>query len=142
MWEWFIANGVWILVALIIGLMLFLALKRWGERIIRKAVPEQFHKQLEGTLQLVNRVILGIGGLLIVLGVVAVTMSSLGTDFTPALGTLGNWLLEHGVRIFIIIGIAYLVYKLVGALTPRLIERSITARGRGRRAREELRKRI
>jgi len=34
MWQWFVANGVWILVALVIGFIVFLALRRWAERAI------------------------------------------------------------------------------------------------------------
>lgn len=142
MWQWFLDNGVWILVALVIGLILFLALKRWAGRLLRKAVPEQLHEQLDGILKVVTWVIIGIGGVLIALSIAAVTVSTLGVDVTPALETIGNWLLQHGIRILIIIGLAYLVHRLSKALTPRLIERSITMRGRGRRAREELRKRI
>ncbi len=141
MWPWFIANGFWILVALVTGLLLFLALKRWAGRLIRKAVPEPLHEQLGGILKIVTWVIVGIGGVLIALSIAAVTISTLGGDISPALGAVGGWLLQHGVRILIIIGIAYLVHRLASILTPRLIERSITMRGRGRRAREELKKR-
>jgi len=142
MWEWFLTNGFWVLVALVIGLILFLALKRWTGWLIRKAVPEQLHEQLDGILKVVTWVIIGIGGVLIALSVAAVTVSTLGGDVTPALEAVGNWLLQHGVRILIIIGLAYLVHRLAKALMPRLIERSVTIRGRGRRAREELKKRI
>jgi len=142
MWEWFVANGIWILVALVIGLILFLALRRWAERIIRKVVPEQFHEQLEGTLKIVTRIVIGIGAVLIALGIAAVITSALGGDITPALEAVGVWLLQHGLRILIIIGIGYLLHRSAKALIPRLIERSITMRGKGRRARAELNKRI
>jgi len=141
MWSWFIANGIWILVALVIGLILFLALRRWAGRLIRKVVPEPLHEQLDGTLKVVTWVVVGIGGVLIALSIAAVTISTLGGDISPALGVVGGWLLQHGVRILIIIGIAYLMHRLASILTPRLIEGSITIRGRGRRAREELKKR-
>lgn len=142
MWQWFLTNGVWILVALVIGLILFLALKRWAGWLLRKAVPKQLHEQLDGILKVVAWVIIGIGGVLIALSITAVTISTLGGDVSPALRTVGDWLLRHGVRILIIIGLAYLVHRLSKALMPRLIERSITIRGRGRRAREELKRRI
>lgn len=142
MWEWFLANGIWILVALVIGLILFLVLKRWAGRLLRKAIPEQLHEQLDGILKAVTWVIIGIGGVLIALSIAAVTVSTLGGDVTPALEAVGSWLLQHGIRILIIIGLAYLVYRSAKVLMPRLIERSVAMRGRGRRAREELKKRI
>ena len=135
MWQWFIDNGIWILVALIIGVILFLALKRWAGRLIRKSVPEPLHEQLDGILKVVTWIIISIGGVLITLSIAAVTISTLGGDISPALGAIGGWLLQLGVRILIIIGIAYLVHRLTRILTPRLIERSIAMRGRGRRAR-------
>ncbi|HEY82784.1 MAG TPA: mechanosensitive ion channel family protein [Dehalococcoidia bacterium] len=141
MWAWFTANGVWILVALVSGLILFLALKRWANRLIRKTVPEPLHEQLDGIVKTATWVTIAIGGVLIGLSVAAVTLSALGGDITPALGAIGSWLAGHGVRILIIIGIAYLFHRLTKALAPRLIEQTITIRGRGRRAREEMRKR-
>jgi small conductance mechanosensitive channel len=125
----------------VIGLALFFALRRWTEQMIRKVVPEQFHEQLEGCRKIITWVVVSIGGVLIALGVVAVTVSILGIDITPNLMVVGGWLLGHGLRILIIIGIAYLLHRLAKVLTPRLIERSITMKGKGRRAREELKKR-
>lgn len=142
MWEWFVANGIWILVSLVSGLTLFIALRHWAERLIRKAIPEPLHEQLEGSLKMVTWVIISLGGVLIALSIAAVTVSTFGIDVTPALGTVAGWLVQHGIRILIIIGLAYLFHRLAKALTPRLIERSVTIRGRGRRAREELNKRI
>lgn len=141
MWEWFLANGIWILVAVVIGLILFLGLRRWAERIIGKTVPEQFREQMEGYRKVVTRIVIGIGSMLIILGITAVIVSTFGIDITSTLKVVGGWLLEHGVRILIIIGIAYLLHRLVKMLTPRLIERSIKVSGRGRKAREELKKR-
>ncbi len=141
MWEWFLANGVWILVTLVIGLVLFFVLRRWVERVIRKAIPEQYHEQLEGSRKAVTWIVISIGGVLIALAVAAVVVSILGVDITPALQAVGGWLLEHGVRILIIIGIGYLIYLLAKALLPRFIEGSIKARGKGRRAKWEVVKR-
>ena len=109
--------------------------------MIRKFVPAQLNEQLDEILKVVAWVIIGIGGVLIALSVAAVTISTLGGDITPALETVGGWLIQHGIRILIIIGLAYLIHRSSKVLTPRLIEGSITMRGRGRRAREELRKR-
>lgn len=141
MWQWFLSNGVWILVSIIIGLILFIALKRWAGQLIRKAVPEQLHGHLDETLRIITWVTIGIGSLLIILSVTAVTITALGGDVSPALEVVVSWLLLHGVRIFIVISIAYLVHHLSKILTPRIIERSITVSGRGRKAKEELRKR-
>ena len=49
MWEWFTTNGVWILVAVVAGLILFFLLRRWALRAMGKVVPAQWHEQIKGT---------------------------------------------------------------------------------------------
>jgi len=141
MGEWFVTNGVWILIALVVGLILFFLLKRWTKRGIEKVVPEQWQEQLKGTQKVVTWIIIGIGGVIITLAVVAVTISRLGLDITSILEAVGSWLLEHGILILIIISISYLTYKVAKVVVPRLVERSVTISGKGRRAREERAKR-
>jgi len=120
---------------------LFLALRRWANRAIRKVVPESKHVELERGRKIITWIVVSIGGIFIALAVAAVIISNLGVDVTPALQAVGSWFLEHGVRLLIIIGIGYLFYRLIKAVLPNIIERSITARGRGRRAKEEVHKR-
>jgi len=141
MWEWFVTSGVWILIALVVGLVLFFLLRRWAPRAIEKVVPKQWQEQLKGTQRVVTWVIISIGGVIIVLAVAAVIISRLGVEITPALKAVGSWLMEHGILILVIILLSYLAYKATQVITPRIIERSVTVRGKGRRAREELAKR-
>ncbi len=141
MWEWFVTNGAWIIIAIVAGLVLFLLLKRWTKRGLDKLVPKQWQRQLEGTRRIVTWVITGIGGVIIILAVVAVTISRLGLDITSVLQAVGSWLLEHGILIFIIILLSYLTYRVAKILVPRLVERSVHVSGKGRRAREERAKR-
>ena len=138
MWEWFTTNGVWILVAVVAGLILFFLLRRWALRAMRKVVPAQWHEQLKGTQRAVTWVITGIGGVLLALAVAAVVVSRYGVDVTPVLEAIGGWLLEHGILILIIILLSFLAYKIAAVVIPRIVERAITARGKGRQARREL----
>ena len=108
MWEWFTTNGVWILIAVVVGLGLFLLLRRWAKRGIEKTVPEPWREQLKGTQRVVTWVIIGIGGVIIALAVAAVTVSRLGLDISSVLKAVGSWLLEHGILILIIILLSYL----------------------------------
>jgi len=104
-------------------------------------VPAQWQEQLKGSQKVVTWVIIGIGGVLLALAVTAVIVSTYGVNITPALQAVGGWLLEHGVPILIIILLAFLTHKVVKVVTPRLVEKSITVRGRGRRAKGEIAKR-
>jgi len=141
MWEWFTTNGVWILIAVVVGLVLFFLLRRWAKRGIEKIVPEQWREQLKGTQRWVTWIIIGIIGVLIALAIAAVTVSRLGLDISSALEAVGSWLLEHGILIIIIIALSYLTYRVAKVIMPRLVERTVHITGKGRRAREERDKR-
>jgi small conductance mechanosensitive channel len=54
---------------------------------------------------------------------------------------ISSWFLESGILILIILLLAYITYRVIKVAIPRLIERSVTVRGKKRRAREELAKR-
>ncbi len=141
MWEWFTTNGIWILIAVVAGLVLFFLLKRWAPKAMEKVVPKQWQEQLKGTQRVVTWVIIGIGGVILALAVAAVIVSRYGVDITPALEAVGGWLLAHGIRILVIILLSYLGYIITRAVMPRIIERFVTVTGKGRRAKAELAKR-
>jgi len=52
--EWFITNGVWILIAVVVGLFLFYLLRRWAPHLVEKAVPKQWQEQLKGSQRVVT----------------------------------------------------------------------------------------
>ena len=141
MWEWFITNGVWILITVVLAFVLFYLLRHWALRAMGKVVPKQWQEQLKGIQRVVTWTIIGIGGLVLALAVTAVIVSRYGVDVTPALEAVGGWFLGHGVLILIIILLSYLGYRIIKAAMPRIVQRFITVRGKGRRAREEVAKR-
>jgi small-conductance mechanosensitive channel len=141
MWDWFLANGVWILIAVVAGFILFYFFRHWVYRLIEKLFPGQWQEQLGGAQKALTWVIIGIGAVILALAVAGVVISRYGVDITPALDAVGAWLLSHGVRILVIIGLAYLFYMIVKALSPLILERLVKARGKGRRARSEHAKR-
>jgi small-conductance mechanosensitive channel len=141
MWDWFTDNGVWIAVAVAGALVLFFLLRHWAPRLVGKLMPQQWREQLKGTGRVVSWIIIGIGGLILALAVAAVAISRSGMDISPALEAVRNWMLEHGIIIAVIIGLSYLFYKIAKVLTPRIIDRYVKTRGKGRRARAEHAKR-
>ncbi len=141
MWEWFITNGVWLIIALVVGLVLFFLLRRWAKRGMEKVVPKEWHEQLKGIQRVVTWVIIGIGTVFIALAVAAIIIPRYGMDISPALAAVGSWLLEHGILMLVIILLSYLTYKVVLVIVPRLTTRLVTVRGKGRSARQEIAKR-
>jgi len=134
MWEWFMAHGVWILLAVVVGFVLFFLFRRWAFRLGKKLFPEQWQGQLEGTRRALTWVIIGIGAVILALAVAAVVVSRYGVDITPALNTVGGWLLSHGVPILIIILVSWFIYKILGVIMPILVRRYVTAKGKKRRS--------
>jgi len=134
MWEWFMTNGVWILLAVVVGFVLFFLFRHWVFRWMAKLFPEQRQGQVEGTRKALTWVITGIGGVILALAVAAVAVSSYGVDITPALDAVGGWLLEHGVRILVIILIAWAIYKVLGVTMPIFVRRYVTTKGKKRRS--------
>ncbi len=141
MWEWFTTNGIWIILSVAVGLVLFFLLQHWAPQAMEKIVPKQWHDQLKDTQRVATWIIRGIGGVIIALAVAAVIISRYGVNITPALEAAGSWLLEHGILILIIILLSYLAYKIAQVAVPRLVERLVTVRGKGRSARQEIVKR-
>jgi small-conductance mechanosensitive channel len=141
MWDWFLANGVWILVAVVAGFILFYFFRNWVYRLMRRLFPEQWQEQMKSTQRALTWVIVGIGAVILALAVAGVIISRYGVDITPALDMVVAWLLSRGIHILVIIGLAYLFYMIVKALSPPILERLVKARGKGRRARSEHAKR-
>jgi len=141
MWEWFIANGVWILIAIVVGFVLFYFLRHWASGVVKRLVPQQWQEQLKGTQKIVTWVIIGVGGVILALAIAAVVVSRFGVDITPALEAVGGWLLAHGIRILVIILLAYLGYIIAKAVMPRIVDGLIAVKGKERRAKTYLVKR-
>lgn len=141
MWDQLVDRGIWVLIAAVAGIFLFYLLHRWAPKIAAKIIPNQWQKQMKDSQKLVSRSITAIGSLIIALGMAAFIIPRYGVSITPALNAVGGWLIERGITILIIILIAYLAHKIASVLTPMLVRRSITVKGRGRRAKEELEKR-
>jgi small conductance mechanosensitive channel len=142
MWDLIIENGIWILTISIMIFILLLLLRHYLNSTVISIAPAQLRRLMEANLKVFKGVIIVLGGLIIVLGVTLIAISLMGQDVTPALAIMGIWFREHGIRIFIIIGLAYVILHLFSALIPRLIAMSTTATRKGRQTRGELDKRI
>jgi len=134
MWEWFLANGVWILLAVVVGFVLFFVFRHWVFRWMAKLFPEQRQGQVEGTRRALTWVIIIIGAVILALAVAAAVVSSYGVNLDPIWKAIGGWLLEHGVRILVIILIAWVIYKILGITMPIFVRRYVNAKGKKRRS--------
>jgi small-conductance mechanosensitive channel len=141
MWEGFTDKGVWVLVAVAVGVILFFLLRHWTPWLVKKLVPEQIKEQRESFERAVSLTIAIVGGTLLALGITAVAVAFYGVDLGPTFQAIGDWLLTHGIRIFAIILVSWFVYKMLGVMMPVLVRRYVTEKGKKRRTKGYLNQR-
>ncbi len=141
MWEQFMDKGVWIVVAVVVGAVLFFLLMRWSSWIVRKLVPEQLEEQRERVERAVRLVIAIIGGIILALGIAAVAVTFYGVDIGPTMEAIGEWFLENGIRIFAIILVGWFVYKILGIIMPIFVRRYVTEKGKKHRTKGYIKQR-
>lgn len=142
MWEWFVANRIWIFIAAIVGFILAYFLRNKAARATARVMPTKaWRKRMHLAEPLVSWILFGVAGGILGTALAAVIASYYQIDIRPAMGATGGWLLTHGIPILIIAVPAYVGYRITRAVLPRVIERFITTRGKGRTAKERLAKR-
>lgn len=132
MWEWFTANSIWFLSAAAIGLTLLI--------FIRNRIKDRFEKlalekRNERRHRILTRTFLAIGGILLVIiivSVVAIITSHEGALAIITPQTIQEWLLAHGIIILAYIIISYFIYRLLKLVIPRMVDRMVKVRGKGR----------
>ena len=140
MWAWFNANGLWILIWSIVALIILVVLLHRVEDKIDLAEeekPRPRHIRIRRAFRILIGLCLGAIGV----AAAAVVGSRQGIAAMVTRQTIENWFVEHGPFILAILAIAYLLYRLARLLMPKMAERWVEQRGKGRRAREELEKR-
>lgn len=128
MWDFVVIHGTWILVALAAGFILFIIFRRWAEKLVSRLTPTQLFEQQEKGRRILARIVISLGGIVILIGIGMVTVATFGINVLPLLTGIGSWLLQHGTRIVIIIGIGYLMHWMGKVLVPQIIQRSIKIR--------------
>jgi len=141
MWEQFMDKGLWVLVAVAVGVVLFFLLMRWSSWIARKLVPKQLEEQRAKVRRAVRLVIAIVGGIILALGIAAVAVTFYGVDLAPTWEAIGDWFLEHGIRVFAIILVSWFVYKILGVIMPILVRQYVTAKGKKRRTKGYIKQR-
>ncbi len=142
MWDWFMDNSIWIIITVVAALILFFISSRRGVfRATQNLFPRHQREKVRSIQGAVGWVIIGIGVVILVLAVIALILSRQGSDISPTLEAVGYWMVEHVILIFVILLLSFLAYRVVKVLTPKIVDRYITTRGKGRRARAEHAKR-
>ena len=144
-WNWFLAQGIWILVTIVASALVYGALRRWAPRwiaaLISKFTPEG--DNWSRASRMVSGGILWVGTILIISAMVLVVLPLLGVDVSWATDALHNagiaillWISSHGVRIAIILALAFAVQQIVKGMIPRIVYQSVIRKEKERFADE------
>jgi small-conductance mechanosensitive channel len=133
MGEQFMDKGIWIVVAAAVGVALFFLLWYWSPWIVRKLVPQQLEEQRERMKRTLRLAIAILGGIILALGIAAVAVTFYDVDLGPTFKAIGQWFLDHGIRIAAILLVGWFIYKIVGIIMPVFIRRYVTQKSRKRR---------
>lgn len=132
MWEWFTVNSVWILTvsAIVSILLLFIRHRALGR--LKKGEAAKGNKRLYRSVNLVFWAIGGVVLVIIVLAVVAITLSRQGVHTVITSETIQRWLLEHGILILVMVVVSYFVYLFLKLAMPQIVEKSLKLRAKER----------
>jgi len=125
MWEWFTVNGIWILIASAIVLVLLLFIRQRVLNSIEKATPKEWHKPVEKSMRLTVWVIGGILLAITAVSAVAVIVSREGIAALITTETIQRWFIEHGTGILFILLLGALLWVAVERFLPSLIGRIV-----------------
>ena len=142
MWEWIMEYSVWMLIASVIALALLLGGKpicaRRVERISNKARKARVNRIVDGVFWTLDGVVLLIVGA----AAFATVVSRRGVKGLITPETVKLWFIEHGIFVLLIAAFAYLGYRAVKSGMPHLVGQYVTARGKGKRAQDEVARRV
>jgi small-conductance mechanosensitive channel len=132
MWNWFMANGIWILSAASLALSLVLIGRG---TLIKKLVGKKNEKnvqRLEKALPPLFWTTCSLLLLIIVTAIAAIMMSEEGASAEITTRDIQLWLLEHGMPILLIIVLSVLIYRIIALAIPRLVEQYLQVRAKNR----------
>jgi len=139
MWEWFITNGIWIVIAGGVGLILLLFIRERVQGLIKKAAVKKPYKALEKSVNLTAWILGGILLVIIGLALVAIIISRQGVYAVVTPETIEQWFLKHGIFILsILLAGTGLWYALKHFLPPLVRHTVVRAKGESK---EGIRKR-
>jgi small-conductance mechanosensitive channel len=144
MWDWIVNNSVWILIisAAVVLLLLFFhdKIRHLFSRAPAKQEPSKQPPPQPGRgINITLWVVQGIAIVIVILAFIA--MTSVGTGATITKDMVEQWLVDHGVRIAIIIVVGVILWYIVKRVVPPLLRRFITRPQRGE-SREGLKRRL
>lgn len=141
MWQWLTTNSYWIVLASALGLALII----FGAPLVRRQLKRRAPRLLGAPISRPTAPLLrGVEVfLLVALATGTTALVASRQDVSPVItpDSIRDWVGDHGATVALLILVSYIAYRALKSILPPLVERTVRARGRGRRAREEMAKR-
>ncbi len=121
MWEWFIINAVWTIIASTVILLVLLVTRHQFKEAIKKTIPDERHKKLDKVIDVAYWSIEVITLAVLVTAVVAMTISKKGIAGMVTQETIQRWFLEHGITILIILLVGIALWLVLKRFLPPIV---------------------
>ncbi len=141
LWQWFIDNGIFVLIAICIGVILMFYATRLSRFAANHMFPDQKKKDLQTVRKIIAIALTVVMWIIIAFPVISFSVSRFGIDVKPAFDPITEWLMEHGMLILLIIIGAFLINKVITLLLPTFLQGMVRMRGKSKIARQEAKKR-
>ncbi|MBN1152716.1 MAG: mechanosensitive ion channel family protein [Dehalococcoidia bacterium] len=142
LWNWFTASAIWILMGAALALALLVygrpRLLDWLGRVVHSSHAASVRKLSSITIAILDGVIIAV----IATAAVAITLTREGPEALITPESIRAWFVSHGLLILLIAAISFLLYRVIKTAIPGIVESSMSSRGRGRKAREDLARRV
>ncbi len=142
LWAWFSSYAIWILMCAALALALLVFGKPRLMELIARLTRGPHTGQVQRFFSVVIATLDAITIAVIATAAVAITITREGPQDIITPESIQRWFLSHGLLILLIAAISYLLYRLLRTALPGIVESSMSSRGRGRKAREELARRV
>ncbi len=140
--DWFSQNSIWILMlsAFVLAVLVFgkprlhALMQQYGKR---------FHAHL--LLQMLDPLVVVLDIIILITigaAAIAITLAREGPEALVTPDAIRVWFMEHGLLVLLIMAISYLLWQVLKSAIPSIVKSSMSSRGRGKKAREDLARRV
>ena len=131
MWGWFLSNSLWVLLASATVMLLLLFLNEKTRSIVTGLITEKKRDGAAGGINKVFWVIEVFAAIVMLAAFVSMTFSEEGTPNLVTGEAIKIWLLNHGVKIVIILVVGVVLLALLKKFLPPLMSRFMARPIRG-----------
>lgn len=125
MWEWFMANALWILIVSLVVLLLLLIIRHQVQNVFKKAEPGKRYETLGKSVNLAVWVIVGIDLAALAGALVAIVVSREGVLAIVTPETIQRWALKEGAGILVILLVGVGLWFALEKFLPTIVSRAV-----------------